>query len=192
MAKVVVKSKVKKAKRKFPVQIVAPEYLNSQNVGNSQVTDLASMVGKTAKMNLMYVTGSMKNQNIRLTFRVTEVASGVAKTTVSIYEQIAYYLGRHVKSRSTLIEDSFVATTKDNKEVRIKPFIVTKSNVTQLIAAALRAQTIDLIKKELEQRTYDEFMSSVIFGKVQNQFRNDLKKVVPLKAFELKKVELLQ
>ena len=57
MAKVVVKSKVKKVKRKFPVKVQAPEYLSSKVLGESNVTDLNSLLGKTSKMNMMYVTG---------------------------------------------------------------------------------------------------------------------------------------
>ena len=122
MAKVVVKSKVKKAKRKFPVEIKAPEFLNSVTLGHSEVTDLNALVGKTSKMNLMYITGNVKNQNVRLTFGITEASSGLAKTTVKSYEQIPYYLGRFVKKGSDLVEDSVVSTTKDGQNVRVKPF----------------------------------------------------------------------
>ncbi len=190
MAKVVVKSKVKKVKRKFPVEIVAPEFLNSVHLGSSNVTDLSTMIGKTAKVNLMYVTGNIKNQNVRLVFKVEEVSSGLAKTQVSSYSQIPYYLGRFVKSGSDLVEDSFVAKTKDGKNVRVKPFIVTKMKVGQNVLSAIRTKSSDLIKKEVSTKTYDEFMSSVITGKVQSVFRNEVKKVFPLKAFEFRKVEM--
>lgn len=190
MAKVVVKSKVKKAKKKFPVKIVAPEYLNSVSLGSSQVTDLTSLVGKTSKINLMYVSGNIKNQNIRLTFRIVDVASGLANTQVSVYEQIPYYLGRFVKKGSDLVEDSFESTSKDGLTVRVKPFIVTKQNASDLALSLLRKTTRDLIAKELSDMTYDEFISGVINGKIQNILRNELKKILPLKSFEFRKVEL--
>ncbi len=190
MAKVVVKSKVKKAKRKFPVEIKAPEYLNSATLGHSEVTDLTTLVGKTSKINLMYVTGNVKNQNVRLVFRIEEVASGLAKTTVKEYTQIPYYLRRFVKTGSDLVESSFVAKTKEGILVRLKPFIVTKANVTSLVASSLRLKTEELLKAELAEKTYDEFISSVISGKIQNVYKNELKKVTPVKSFEFKKVEL--
>ena len=115
MAKVVVKSKVKKVKRKYPVEVRAPDFLNAYVLGRSDVTDLSTMVGKGAKVNLMYITGNAKNQNIRLGFRVTDVKSGLATTEVTSYEQIPYYLGRFVKKGSDLLEDSFTAKTKDEK-----------------------------------------------------------------------------
>lgn len=190
MAKVVVKSKVKKVKKKFPVEILAPEYLNSVSLGSVNTVDLNSFVGKTAKINMMYVTGNVKNQNIRLTFSVTEVSSGLGKTQVICYEQIPYYLGRFVKAGSDLVEDSFVGTTKDKVNVRVKPFIVTKQNVGKNVLSSVRLKAREVINTDISSKTYDEFISSVISGKLQNVFRNEVKKVFPLKSFEFKKVEL--
>ncbi|MFW5705080.1 MAG: hypothetical protein ACOCXG_04530 [Nanoarchaeota archaeon] len=192
MAKVVVKSKAKKAKRKFPVEIIAPEFLNSASLGTSQVSDLANFVGKSLKINLMYVSGSVKNQNVWLTFRVIEASSGQAKTEVKKYEQIPYYLGRFVKKGSDLVEDSFIAKSKDGKEVRVKPFVVTKENVSELVLSSVRAKTKESIVSELSKVTYDEFVSGVIGNKYQTQFRNEVKKIFPLKSFEFKKIELIK
>lgn len=188
MAKVVVKSKVKKAKRKYPVEIIAPEFLNSAKLGSSQVTDLNSMIGKTAKLNMMYITGNVKNQNVRLTFIVEDVKSGLAKSVVKTYEQIPYYLGRFVKAGSTLVEDSFTAVSKDGRNVRVKPFIVTKMKASALTCDLLRTNAKVIITKEIESKTYDEFISTVFNGNVQTSLRNSLKKYYPLKTFELKKV----
>lgn len=190
MAKVVVKSKVKKVKKKFPVEIEAPEYLNSVKLGSSQVTDLTTLIGKTSKINLMYVTNNVKNQNVRLTFRIIDVSSGLAKTEVSTYEQIPYYLGRFVKKSSDLVEDSFQLTSKDSKVITLKPFIVTKQNVSGLVLSLIRRTTRELLEKELNEKTYGEFMSMVINGKIQLLLRNELKKIVPLKSFEFRKVQL--
>lgn len=189
MAKVVVKSKVKKVKRKFPVKFVAPEYLNSKNLGESQVTDLTSLVGKTLKINLMYISNNIKNQNVRLEFKVIDVASGLAKTQVSSYTQIPYYLGRFVKKSSDLVETSVVFTSKNGVKLRVKPFIVTKTNVSSMILTTLRIKVTKMINDEISSHSADEFMSSVISNKLQNLFRNELKKVSPIKVFEFKKVE---
>ncbi|MCA9486778.1 hypothetical protein H6501_00600 [Candidatus Woesearchaeota archaeon] len=190
MAKVVVKSKVKKVKRKFPVELKAPEYLNSMSLGTSNVTDLPSLVGKCVRMNLMYVTGSVKNQNVRLVFTVTEAASGLAKTHVTEYEQIAYFLSRFVKKGSELLEDSFVVTSKDGVGIRVKPFVVTKGTASTLVKSALRAKARELVEKDASSKTIGEFMSSVIVGKGQNEYRNELKKIFPLKSFEFRKVSV--
>jgi ribosomal protein S3AE len=190
MAKVVIKSKQKKVKRKFPVVVYAPEYLNSHKIGESEVTDLNQLIGRTSKINLMYITKSMKNQNIRLTFKIVDVASGKANTEVYVYEQIPYYLGRFLKTNSDLVEDSFVVETKDGVKVRVKPFIVTKGNTTELVRKAIRAKTREIVQKEASEKEYSEFISQIIFGKIQNVHRNDVKKIFPIKTFEFRKIEI--
>lgn len=189
MAKVVVKSKVKKIKRKFPVEIVAPQSLASSTIGRADVTDLSTLVGRTSKLNLMHVTGNARNQNIRLTFKVTEVSSGKAVTEVKSYEQIPYYLGRQVKKGSDLVEDSFDLETKDGAKVRVKPFMITKQNASSIVKSSLRQKSRDLLTEDALTKTYDEFVGGVIHGKVQATFRNELKKIFPLKMFELRRVE---
>lgn len=192
MAKVVVKSKIKKVKRKYPVEMKAPDYLNSVSLGKSEVTDLNSMIGKTVKLNLMYVTGNVKNQNVRLVFTVFEVNSGLAKTQVTSYSQIPYYLGRFVKKGSDLVEDSFIAKTKDGIDIKVKPFIVTKNNVSKMVLTALRVESKKIISQEISTKNYDDFIESVINGKVQISYRNDIKKITPIKTFEFRKIEMLK
>ena len=188
MAKVVVKSKVKKVKRKFPIEYKAPECFNSISLGHANVTDLRTVEGKTLKINLMYVTGSMKNQNVRMTFKINDVESGVCKTEVVKYEQIAYYLSRYIKSGSNLVEDSFVVKSKDGKDVRVKPFVVTKSATSNLVLTAIREKIKELVAIEAAGKTSEEFIHAIAMGKIQTGFRNEVKKVFPLKAFEFKKV----
>lgn len=188
MAKVVVKTKAKKVKKKYPVDIVAPDYLNSVKLSSSKVSDLNSLVGMSTKINMMYVTGNVKNQNVRLTFKITQVNSGLAKTEVKTYEQIPYYLGRFVKKGSDLIDDSFVCKSKDNYVIRVKPFIVTKMNTSILTKSLLQAKTREYISKQAQSSSYGEFMGAVIQGRIQIALRNELKKIFPLKALEFRKV----
>lgn len=188
MAKVVVKKSIKKIKRKFPVEVKAPESFNSMSLGISNTTDLTTFVGKSIKMNLMYITGNVKNQNVRLTFKVNDVHSGVAKTEVISYSQIPYYLNRFVKKGSDLVEDSFVCTSKDGKEILVKPFIITKKNASAMILTSIREKVKEIIFAEASTKTAEEFLVSVVHSKVQTAFRNEVKKIFPVKAFEFKKV----
>lgn len=188
MAKVVVKSKVKKIKRKFPVEIKAPEVFNNISLGKTSTTDLKLFIGKTVKMNLMYITKSVKNQNVRMLFKVIDVDSGVAKTEVKSYEQIAYYLKRFIKAGSDLVEDSFVCKSKDGKNVRVKSFVVTKKSTSSMILSDLRSKIEELVSSDVSKFTAEEYIHNVAMGKVQLGYRNELKKISPLKAFEFRKV----
>ena len=191
MARVVVKKQTKKLKRKFQVEFVAPEMFNSKSLGLSSVTDLNTTVGKTIKINMMYIAENVKFQNARLTFKVVDVDSGRAKTKVSKYEQIPYYLSRFVKKGSDLVEVNVESVTKDGVSMLSKLFIVTRENVSELVLSEIRSKAKELIEKESLSSNYEDLLSNIAYGKIQNNLRNELKKITPIKVFEFKKVELL-
>ena len=192
MAKVVVKQKTKKVKRKFPVEFIAPEVFNSKSLGTSSVSDLNKTIGKTIKLNMMYVADSVKFQNIRLTFKVTNVDSGKANTVVSDYEQVPYFLSRFVKKGSDLVEINETVMTKDNHKVLVKMFIVTKTCVSQLVLREIRLKAKELISKEALETDYNGLISNIVYGKIQQKLRNELKKITPIKVFEFKKTHLFE
>lgn len=192
MAKVVVKKQTKKLKRKFPVEFIAPEVFNSKSLGNTNVTDLNATIGKTIKMNMMYIADSVKYQNVRLTFKVVDVDSGKAKTQICAYEQIPYYLSRFVKKGSDLVELNVDVETKDNMELLTKLFIVTRDNVSQLVLTEIRAKAQEIVKREAQSSSYEDFMSNVVYGKLQQNLRSELKKITPIKVFEFRKTHTIK
>lgn len=191
MAKVVVKQKTKKIKKKFPVEFIAPELFNSKSLGHTQISDLNKTIGKNITLNMMYIAESVKFQNIRLTFKVTSIDSGKAQTQIAKYEQVPYFLSRFVKKDSNLIEVNQVIITKDNFEVIVKMFIVTKNHVSQLVLGQIRHQAKKLIEEEAKHVVYSDLMGGIIYSKYQQKLRNDLKSITPIKVFEFKKTELI-
>ncbi len=191
MAKVVVKKQTKKLKKKFPVEFIAPEVFNSKSLGQSNVSDLNGTVGRTIKMNMMYVAENVKFQNARVTFKVIEVSSGKAKTQISKYEQIPYYLSRFVKKGSDLVELNVEHTSKDAIKTLSKLFIVTRDNASELVLTEIRAKAKELVQKEVKSSNYEDLVSNVVYGKIQNNLRNELKKITPIKVFEFRKLEML-
>ena len=174
MAKIVVKNKVRKVKRKFQIETFSPEFLKKVSLGKSQITDIRTFVGKTIKMNLMYLTGKMRSQNIRLTFRVDKVESEKAQTHVCNYEYVSYNLKRFLKKDSDLIEDSFKVETSDKREITIKPFMVTKNKASSMVKTKLRTQAkeelINYIKTISASKVFEESLNE----KLQIKIRNDI------------------
>ena len=192
MAKIAVKTKVKKVKKKFPVEVRGPEFLGSPKIGKTEATDLDNFVGRTTKLNLMYVTNNVKNQNVKVTFKVYEASSGLAKTKVKEYEHISYFLGRFLKSGSSLIEDSFKVSLKEGAELILKPFIVTKGKASSQLVSDVREKARELLREVAKGYDDSGFFQAVINYQIQNQVREEVKKLFPLKTFEFKKVVLVE
>ncbi len=192
MAKVVVKTKIKKVKKKFPVEFIAPAFLNSKTLGMGEITNLADLSSKTIKLNMMYVTGNMKNQHIRLKFRVSEIETKRAKTKLCEYEYIPYYLKRNIKKDITIVEDRFIVISKDNEEIIIKPFLITKTKISALKRKNICFELIEFVETFCKTNSTDEIFAEVLYDKMQLKLKNILKKIVPLKVLEFKKVTVIK
>ena len=190
MVKIKVKTKVKKVKRKFPVEFISPRFLGHKNIGKSNVSDLNSLVGRIIKMNFMYITGSMRNQNVKLSFRVTKVESQKASSEVSKYEQVAYLLAKKLRKNSTLVEDVIKAKSKDKREVIIKPFVITRQKISSQVATNLRLKIREEIIDEITNTNQETIIEDVINNKFQTLIKSKVQKITPLKHFEIKKAEV--
>lgn len=190
MAKVKVKTRTKTAKKKFPVRYESPEFLGSVNLGEYNVTSLEKLKGKKLMLNLMFLTKNVRHQNVRLYFRVTDVHTGVAKTEVCNYEVISYYLSKMLRKGTTLIEDNFVAENKEERKLKISPFIVTKNQVSGTVKTEIRKKVRELLSDYMKKSTAEEVYNGVITGNLQSYLRNEIKNIVPVKALDFKKIQL--
>ena len=190
MVKKIVKKATKKVKRKFPIEILAPENFQKKVIGKSEVTDLSHMKNKKVKLNLMYLTDKIRNQNVILTFNIDDIDSSKAYTSISKYEQVSYFLSRSLRKGSDLVEDSFLLSLKDDKKVRIKPFIVTKSYVSLLLKKSIRKNVKMFLEEYIKDITIEDLFRDILSDKVQLSLKNEIRKIYPLKNLEFKKVEV--
>ena len=189
MAKVIVKKAIKKVKRKFPIEILSPENFNRKVLGNTEVINTANLLGKKIKMNLMYLTDKIRNQNITLTFKIDKVESDKATTKVVKYEQVSYYLSRNLKKGCSLIEDSFEVKSKDNVSFKIKPFVVTRNYISLLVKRNLRKEVQKLILEYVSEVDSKTLFQDIVSEKLQISVKSEIKKITQIKTFEFKKLE---
>lgn len=190
MVKVKIKSKAVKAKKKFPVRIKAPEYLNNFLLGESNVSSLENLEGKTCLIGLMFVTKSIKHKNVRMKFRVNEVSSGEAKTEACLYEMLPYYLSRTLRAGKPLVEDRFEVMSKDERVLVFKTFIVLQNKTSQEIKSEVRKLVRDSLTAFCLKTSAEDVFKVVIDNTMQNTLQSDIKKVAQVKNLEFRKVEL--
>lgn len=184
------KQLVKAKKNWYP--IVAPEGFNNALLGESPVADLDELIGRTVSINLMTLTNDMKHQNVNLSFKVLKSADGKAVTEVIGYETSPSSIKRFVRRDISRLDDSFVVETGDNKLVRVKIMVLTKNKTTSSILKVVRRTMIDQVALEAEKTDFESFLKDIIYHKLQGAIRDNLKKIYPVRAFEVKRVELLK
>ena len=88
------------------------------------------------------------------------------------------------------VEDSFRVNCRD-AILSIKPFLITRKNVSRAVRNALRFNTRKFIDAYIKIRTTKELFSDIISNKLQRGMALKLKKVYPLAMCEIRLFEVL-
>lgn len=184
----VTKTKVKKKKW---LTILAPASFDNKKLGETHVVDATQAVGKSVKANLMNLTGSFKKQNIQIRFDVNKVKEGSAYTYVTGFENTNSLLKRIVRKGRTKIEDSFLATTKDDYKVRVKPVVITLNRASKGAQSAVRALVKEKLTQMLAGVTFDKAVQDLIGYSFQRIIKETASGAHPVKTVEVRSLRIL-
>jgi len=177
---------ITKLKKKQWYPIIAPKQFDNIVLGETLVYEPQAMMGKTISQSLMSLKNNVKKQNVNIHFKVVGVESNKAITSIAGYQITHSSIKRFVRRSSEKMDISFTCETTDNFFLRIKPLIVTKSDVKGSIAAKLRKNTISFITKTIKKMTYEEVINDLISHKMQDSMKANLNKIYPLKTCEIR------
>ena len=181
-----------KGKKKRWFQIIAPKAFKEQILGEAYLYEPSSAIGRPLKINLMNLTGDIKRQNINIRFRINSAKEGKLYAGITGYEIMTTAIKRMVRRRSSKILLSFTIETSDNKQIRIKPVILTRGRVKQSILTKLRKTAEELIREEAKKSTYEKMLDNIVNHKLQTDIKKHLKKIHPIRVVEIKELFLKQ
>ncbi len=175
-----------KIKKKNWFEIVAPKIFDERIIGETTVTEPSKLIGKPVLLNLMVLTNDPKKQNISIKFVVDDVKDNRAVTKVTGYYLSPSSLRRFMRKATTRIDDSFIAETSDNVNIRIKPFLLTRKYVTGSVSTNIRRLARNFIIKQVKKNTYEKLITALVTNKLQRSLSAAIKKVYPLRASEIR------
>lgn len=164
----------------------APELFNRAPIGETLVAEPDLLVGREVKVNLMSLTRNVKQQNISVKFSVTKVSDKVAQTEIISYAMSPASIKRFVRRKISRIDDSFSVVTADNKTIRIKPLIITRSKVQRSVATDLRKAIREFLIAEIAKKNYLDFVREVIQYKIQRSLAERLNKIHPVRITNIR------
>jgi len=189
MAKEKAASKASKIKKKW-YQILAPKEFNEVLIGETPSLDPRLLIGKIMTINLMGITRDIKKQNINMTFKVSGLKENKAETEVVGYKVMPAFIKRIIRRGRNNLHDSFVCKTSDEKNVRLKPLVITvnktKGAVVNSLMKALKTNLTEYVRKI----TYKELVNEIVSHKLQSNLKIPLRKIYPLRSFEIKEMLL--
>lgn len=183
-------AKVKIAKKEW-YPIIAPKVFQNAVLGETTVYDPQQMMGKCLSINLMGLTNDAKRQNININFEVVDVQNGKGLANVVGYSMVQSSIRRMMRRNIERIDMSFSCKTSDNKDLRVKPLLITRSATIGSVVAKIRRTAQDFIAKYIGSASYDSLINDLVTQKLQTSLRKELNKIYPLRVCEIRLMEIV-
>jgi len=187
MAKKVSKRATKVVKKKW-YSIVTPKFLGGNSIGESYLVTPESAFNRKIRLNLMQVSGDVRDQSSAVKFIVTGFKDNHLQTRLVGYNHIPSAIKRMVRRRMSRVDDSFNAETKDNAVVRIKPMVLTRGKVSKAVKYNLRKSIKNELIERIKKLTYEELFVQVLKNNLQNDLKKKFTKIYPLRTVLIRAV----
>ena len=189
-----VEKAVTKVIKKRWVPILAPKLFNERVIGESYVAIPETLKGRSVFANLMTLIGDAKRQQINVHFRISEVKEGKGHTTFRALAFSPNSIKRMVRRGRDKVDDSFLCKTQDGVVLRVKPFLITISQVPHGVQTSLRKSFRRKMKEVVSKQNFEQVLRDILEGKLQSLIRSSLNKVTPLKMLDIRvlKVEEIE
>lgn len=189
MAKKVRKS-IDKWKQKKWYTLVVPEIFGNVELKETLADDPAKLIGRKVKMTLADIINDWSKQNVKLFFKIDRVEGDKAYTRFDSHELTRDYLRSLVRRRTSMIYGNFVVTTADGYKVRVKTYAFTLKRIQTTKKEKIRSIMNDITKNTAEKLEFNQFIQSVVLGKLASDIYKEARLISPLRRVEIGKTQL--
>ena len=181
-------SKQKQEKRWYTLQ--APEQFDREELGETVADEAEKVLGRTIETTLGDLRDDASGNNTKLTFKVNEVASDTAYTEFIKHEMTRDYMRSLVRRGSSKVDAYITVLTTDDYRLQVQPVALTTKSADESQEKAIRRTMIDLVEEAAAERTFDDFVDSVVEGRLSSAIYNEAKTIYPLRRVEIQKLTL--
>ncbi|MFH1685417.1 MAG: hypothetical protein ABH983_03855 [Candidatus Micrarchaeota archaeon] len=183
---------VDKWKSKKWYTVKAPALFDGKDIGELVASDPKKLTDRIVRTSLFELGSGGSSQIAMFTtlkFRITNV-SGVEATTKLLGHEIApSFIKTFARRGKSLIHQVVDEKTKDGEGLRLKLIAVTSSGVSQNTRRNLREILVEETLAAIKEKSYDEIMQDVVFGRLSSRIFSRLKKITKMRRVEIRKSE---
>lgn len=182
----------KKIKKEWFV-ILAPKYFKDKEIGKTLTGNPKYLVGRRLVISAIDLTNDLAKYYLKLGFRIVDFDEErkIAKTEFDSLECLRDYIARMIVRRVTRLDVIQDEATKDNKKIRVKSIIVLPKKPTSSVRKAIRKRVREMIKEIVSNCELAKFVTGILNEEWKRKIANEIKKIYPLRNFEIRKVEML-
>ncbi|PIN69877.1 hypothetical protein COV93_03705 [Candidatus Woesearchaeota archaeon CG11_big_fil_rev_8_21_14_0_20_43_8] len=192
MAKRKITKTVDNWKKKKWQPIIATKLFREALIGETLIENPQDLIGKTITQNMMALTNDIKKKDTEIAFKIIDYKDHHAITEVIKFEILPSAIKRRVRRSKDRLDESFLAKTKDNRLVRIKPMMLTIANTRSSVKRDLRSALRRNLVEYLNNTSYEDVVADIVGYKLQKELAKKLRNIYPLKNCEIRKLELTE
>ena len=169
--------------------VLAPEQFDRAELGTTPATEPEQVLDRTIETTLGEVMEGGEN-NVKLTFQITDVGSDTAYTEFANHELTRDYKRSLVRRGSSKVKTVLTLETADDYRVTVHPVAFTTKVADRSQQEAIRQTMTELVSEAAAERTFEEFLDSVVQGHLSSAIYNEAKTIYPLRRVEIEKTTL--
>ena len=181
-------SRQKRGKRWYT--IIAPEQFDRAELGQTVADEPEKVQGRTIETTLGELKDDAGANNTKLTFKVNEVTSDSAYTEFVKHELTRDYLRSLVRRGASKISVNRTVLTTDDYRLQVQPVAFTTKKANRSQEQAIRKVMIDLVEEAATERTFEQYVDSVVEGRLSSAIYGEAKSIYPLRRVEIQKLTL--
>lgn len=181
--------KVKKGKKEW-YTILAPEYLGNKEIGKTLSFDAENLIGRKLTISAIDVLNDMSKHYLKFTFRISDVKEKIARTEFNGLECLRDYITRMVFRRVTRVDVVQDVLLKDGKKIRVKSLIVLPKKPSESVKKSIRKKVFEVVES-FKNLNLADFVNKVLSEELKKRIYKEIKKIYPVRSFEIRKVEVL-
>jgi len=181
----------KKLKGKEWFTLLAPKMFKEKVIGETPTGDSKTLLGRKLDVHMINLIDDLSKYYIKLYFKVDKIEGDKAYTVFDGLECLRDYISRMIRYGITRIDTNQTLKTKDGKSLRVKGIIIVSKKIKKNVEITLKSFVEEKIKKTVEENELDELLERLINDTLKNSIIKEGSKIYPMRAFEIRKVDVL-
>ncbi|MDD1716997.1 MAG: 30S ribosomal protein S3ae [Methanoregulaceae archaeon] len=166
-------------------RVFAPENLGKTYIGDTIASDPENVVGRVMQTTLGEIINDYAKQNVKMRFRIANVAGDAAYTEFIGHEVTRDYLRSLVKRRTSRIDSHVPITTKDGKKIvlTVTCYTLTRANDSQI--HAIRHEITKQVAAIGQAAEMNQLLNGIVTGEISKEVFKSVKGIFPVRRVEV-------
>lgn len=177
-------------KAKSWYKVYTPEVLGKTYIGDTIANDADSVIGRILQTTLGEIINDYAKQNVKVKFRIANVAGDSAYTEFLGHELTRDYMRSMIKRRTSRIDCHVPVMTKDGKkmDLTVTCFTLTRANLSQI--HAIRGLISGMVAKLGSESEMNAIINGIVNGDISREVFKAVKPLFPIRRVEVIKSKI--